>query len=125
LLEFLLLLIALKLPLILILAIWELIHLRYAIEKYLYKLEKKKKNLSNFSAITYDNAIQFKKEFKYGAAISIATFASFASTLNFQSNKTNPNVQVLGTDESYLATSGYELGKGRNLLACSLTISNL
>jgi putative ABC transport system permease protein len=78
------------------------------------RIGKKGKKPKRFPAITYDNAMQFKKEFKYGAAVSIATFASFASTLKFQSNKTNPNVQVLGTDESYLATSGYELGKGRN-----------
>jgi putative ABC transport system permease protein len=78
------------------------------------RIGKKGKRPKRFPAITYAEAIQFKKEFQYGAAVSVSTFASFASTLKFQSNKTNPNIQVLGTDESYLATSGYELGKGRN-----------
>jgi len=78
------------------------------------RIGKKGKKPKRFPAITYNNAMQFKKEFKYGSAVSVSTFASFASTLKYKSNKTNPNVQVLGTDESYLATSGYELGKGRN-----------
>lgn len=78
------------------------------------RIGRKGKKPKQFPAITYSNAMQFKKEFQYGAAVSVSTFASFASTLKFESNKTNPNIQVLGTDESYLATSGYELSKGRN-----------
>lgn len=72
------------------------------------------KRPKRFPAITYHEAMQFKKEFQYGAATSVSTFASFASTLKFKSNKSNPNVQILGTDDDYLATSGYELAKGRN-----------
>jgi putative ABC transport system permease protein len=78
------------------------------------RIGKRGKKPKKFPAITYNDAMQFKKEFKYAAAVSVSTFASFASTLKFESNKSNPNVQVLGTDEDYLATSGYELGKGRN-----------
>jgi putative ABC transport system permease protein len=75
---------------------------------------RKGKKAKRFPAITYAQATQFKQEFQYGTAVSLSTFASQAATLKFQSNKTNPNVQVLGSDESYLATSGYELEKGRN-----------
>jgi len=72
------------------------------------------KKAKRYPAITYAQSSQFKQEFQYGAAVSLSTFASQAATLKFKSNKSNPNVQILGTDESYLATSGYELGSGRN-----------
>jgi putative ABC transport system permease protein len=78
------------------------------------RIGKKGKKAKRFPAITYAQAMQFKQEFQYGAAVSVSTFASQAATLKFQSNKSNPNVEVLGSDESYLATSGYELEKGRN-----------
>ncbi|MBI4947687.1 MAG: ABC transporter permease [Bacteroidetes bacterium] len=72
------------------------------------------KKAKRFPAITYTQATQFKQEFQYSAAVSISTFASQSATLKFKSNKSNPNIQILGTDEGYLATSGYELSKGRN-----------
>lgn len=75
---------------------------------------RKGKKAKKFPAIIFNQAMQFKKEFKYGAAVAISTWASPTATLKFLSNKSNPNVQVLGTDEDYLATSGYELGRGRN-----------
>lgn len=78
------------------------------------RIGKKGKKPKRFPAITYNEAMQFKKEFQYGAAVSVSTFASHEATLKFKSNKSNPNVQILGTDEDYLATSGYELSKGRN-----------
>ncbi len=75
---------------------------------------KKGNKPRKYPAITYNEAMEFKKEFQYADAVSVSTFASRAATLKYESNKTNPNVFVLGTDESYLATSGYELSKGRN-----------
>ncbi len=72
------------------------------------------KKAKKFPPITFAQSMQFKKEFQYGAAVSVSTFASQAATLKFKSSKSNPNVQILGTDDSYLSTSGYELGMGRN-----------
>ncbi len=78
------------------------------------RIGKKGIKPKRYPAITYMQAMQFKSEFKYGAAVSVSTFATMAATLKFKSNKSNPNVQILGTDEDYLSTSGYELSKGRN-----------
>lgn len=75
---------------------------------------KRGKKAKRYTPITFSQAMQFKKEFQYGAAVSVSAFASQSATLKFKSNKSNPNVQVLGTDEGYLATSGFELSKGRN-----------
>lgn len=78
------------------------------------RIGKRGKKPRKFPAIKYREALQFKEEFKYAAAVSVSSFASFNSTLKFKSNKSNPNIQVLGTDEDYLTTSGYELERGRN-----------
>lgn len=67
--------------------------------------------------ITYQEAIDFSKVYNFPAKPSVSTFASGASTLKFESKKTNPNIRIFGGDENYMATSGYELEKGRNFSA--------
>jgi putative ABC transport system permease protein len=37
------------------------------------------------------------------------------STVKYKSEKTHPNVSVIGSDEDYLFTAGFEIGKGRDL----------
>ena len=68
----------------------------------------------NFRLITYQEALDFKKIFTFPAATSIFVYATQTSTIKFNSEKTNPNVPVMGTDEQYISTSGYEIGSGRN-----------
>ncbi|MFL5765627.1 MAG: ABC transporter permease [Bacteroidia bacterium] len=67
-----------------------------------------------FRSITYDEAIKFSRLYNFPAKPSVSTFASGASTIKFESKKTNPNIRVFGGDENYMGTSGYELDKGRN-----------
>src|SRR5574343_494167 len=62
-----------------------------------------------FKAITYKQAMRFKEEFDFPSVTSISTLASFTARLKYASKKTNPNIQVFGTDENYLETAGYEL----------------
>lgn len=64
--------------------------------------------------INYQQAIDFKERFDFPAIVSVSTRASALATLKHQSKKTNPNIFVFGIDENYLATSGYEIEKGRN-----------
>ena len=64
--------------------------------------------------ITYDEAMAFSREFNFPAKVSVSTIASWTSTMKYKSEKTNPNIQVFGTDENYLDVSGYTLEKGRN-----------
>ncbi len=65
-------------------------------------------------SITYTEAMQFADEFDYPGIVSVSTVASFAATMKYKSEKTNPNIQIFGTDENYLMVSGYNLEKGRN-----------
>jgi len=67
-----------------------------------------------FESISYSEAIEFKKEFAYPATTSVSALATFLGTIKYESKKTKPNVRVLGVDENYLTTSGYELELGRN-----------
>lgn len=65
-------------------------------------------------AITFEEAMAFSAQFEFPATVSVSTIASWSSTLKYKSEKSNPNVQVFGTDANYLDVSGYSLEKGRN-----------
>lgn len=68
----------------------------------------------NQEYISYRQAERFKEEFNFPAVVSISTQASGTSTIKFDRNKSNPNISVIGTDENFLNTAGYELSSGRN-----------
>lgn len=67
-----------------------------------------------YQPITYDEAVTFKTRFSFPAIVSANVFASFAATAKYGNEKTNPNLSVLGGDENYLVTGGYNLAAGRN-----------
>lgn len=67
-----------------------------------------------YPAIRYEQAIRFEKLFKLPATVSVTTVASNGATLKYGSQKTNPNIAVLGADENYLTTGGFKLDLGRN-----------
>jgi len=67
-----------------------------------------------FSRISYQEAIDFKERYEFPAVVSVSTRASSLATLKYQSEKTNPNIFVFGTDDNYFETSGYEMERGRN-----------
>jgi len=71
-------------------------------------------NAKTYTAITYDQAIRFKKTFKLPAIVSVNTYASSLATVKFGNQKTNPNISILGADENYLQTAGFKLASGRN-----------
>jgi putative ABC transport system permease protein len=71
----------------------------------------------NFSRISYREAQEFKDRFKEAAWVSISFYASGLSTVKYGSEKTNPNVNLMGIDENHLSVSGYEIENGRNFSA--------
>jgi putative ABC transport system permease protein len=73
--------------------------------------------VERYRSIEYRDAMNFKKEFKFPALVSISTLASQIATVKYKSEKTNPNIPVVGSDENYLITSGYEINEGRNFSA--------
>ncbi|MDQ3109474.1 MAG: ABC transporter permease [Bacteroidota bacterium] len=79
------------------------------------------KRPKKFRPINYKEAMEFADRFDFPATVSVSTMASFSSTLKHKSKKTDPNIQVLGVDQNYLATSGYEIESGRNFSRAEAT----
>jgi len=68
----------------------------------------------SYSVITYRQAVDFKNRFQFPAITSLSITGTGTATLKFSSEKTDPNIRVIGTDENYLSTAGLELAQGRN-----------
>lgn len=71
--------------------------------------------------ISFRQASSFKARFPFDAKVSLSAFGSGIATLKRGTEKTNPNVQVLGIDENYLAISGYALKNGRAFTSADLS----
>ncbi len=78
------------------------------------RIGRQGKRSKKYKSISYKEAIRFKNEFTFPVTTAVSTMASFAARIKFESEKTNPNIQLFGGDENYLATSGYGLESGRN-----------
>lgn len=76
-------------------------------------LKQKKSNMGR--VITYDQAREFKERYHFPAMVSISIRGPRNNTAQFDKQKTNPNVMVIGGDENYLRLSGYKILYGRNI----------
>jgi len=65
--------------------------------------------------IKYKEATEFKTRFDYASTTSISYRATGTATVKYQSEKTNPNISVLGIDENYLKVAGYKIEFGRDI----------
>jgi putative ABC transport system permease protein len=65
--------------------------------------------------ISYPEAIAFKNKYNYPLTESSLSFTATATAeVKYESNKTDPEISVLGIDEHYLVNSGLETSSGRN-----------
>lgn len=78
------------------------------------QVSDKRYRKKNHHYISYQEAKRFKDEFVFPGVVSISIDASRMATAKYKSEKTNPNIWVLGADENYLRVSGKELSRGRN-----------
>ncbi|MFC2111154.1 ABC transporter permease [Bacteroidota bacterium] len=67
-----------------------------------------------YKSISYAQAKLFKEQYSFSTSTSIYSWATGIATVKYKKEKTNPNVGVLGIDDSYLNNAGYELATGRN-----------
>lgn len=70
-----------------------------------------------FKKIELHEAEEFKRLFNFPAVVAISTFADGIAVARYQSEKTNPNINVMGVDENYMTTSANSLEYGRNFSA--------
>jgi len=68
----------------------------------------------NHDFISHKQAQEFKELYELPASVSVWTRASGSAVIKYKSYKSNPNTSVLGVDEDYIFTAGYEIEKGRN-----------
>ena len=71
------------------------------------------KRKSPEKAISYYEVERFKEKFNFPAIISARKYATGNATLSAQGNKTNPNVNVIASDENFLLANGYDIESGR------------
>ncbi|PKP53352.1 MAG: ABC transporter [Bacteroidetes bacterium HGW-Bacteroidetes-1] len=72
-------------------------------------------NAKAYKNISFREAVRFKESFDFPASTSFYTYGTGGATLKYESEKTNPNVQIIGIDENYLHNSGLEIESGRNI----------
>ncbi len=77
----------------------------------------------NYAHIGYREAVMFRENFEFPAELSIFTNVSGSAAISYGSKKTNPNVSLVGADEQYLLTAGYEIERGRNFTPNDLEMS--
>ena len=74
--------------------------------------------------IDYSEALTFKDQYDFPAMASIFTYGTGIATLKYSSEKTNPNIQVMGCDENYIATAGLEMEEGRTFTSNEVHYGN-
>jgi putative ABC transport system permease protein len=87
------------------------------------RIGNEKIRAKNYSRISYREAMEFKSKFTEPAYVSISFFAANLATVKFESKETEPNIRIMGVDENYLTTSGYDIEKGRNFSADELQLN--
>lgn len=70
-----------------------------------------------YEPISYDQAREFRDQFDFPSHVSFFVWATGIATLKYEDRKTNPNIDVVGTDEYYFLTSGDEIAQGRSFSA--------
>jgi len=75
--------------------------------------------------ITYFEARNFKTLFeqKSNGLVSVSAVVQGSAEVKFGSTRTNPNIQVVGVDETYQSIKGYKIAQGRALTPSDLEIS--
>lgn len=70
-----------------------------------------------YPVINYREASEFSHRFRdeFGGTVSLSSSIGGAIQANYRSKKTNPNSNVIGTDEQYLGINGYKIDFGRNM----------
>jgi putative ABC transport system permease protein len=67
--------------------------------------------------IDYDEAREFKERFTFPSTVAISLAGGTATTIQYRSEKTNPNIRLLGVDGSYTYVTDTRVTNGRDISA--------
>jgi len=67
-----------------------------------------------FDPITYKQATRFAKNYKEASSVSISSVVTGIAEIKRLSEKTNPNVTIVGGTDQYIVQEGLDVEEGRN-----------
>lgn len=67
-----------------------------------------------FPKISYRDIRIFKERYQFQASVSANYSPTQSAVIKYKSNKTNPRIRVIGTDENYFTSSSLNIETGRN-----------
>jgi putative ABC transport system permease protein len=70
-----------------------------------------------YPTLKLNEAVKFIDLYAVPSTVSLSAYLTGIAEVKYSSQKTNPNVQILGANEEYMAIKGLELQKGRGLSA--------
>lgn len=86
----------------------------FTIYKTYGESENKKIKRAPERVISFEEATLFKERYNFPSTVSISAVATETGVIKYGEEKTQPNIPVIGGDDNYLATGGFEIDKGRN-----------
>lgn len=87
----------------------------FKIQRYEFSTRRNNEIEKVNPVITYRNAKQFSDKFSYPfSKTSLSFYGTRAAEINYDGEKTDPEVSVLGINENYLDATGTKIDNGRN-----------
>jgi len=88
-----------------------------------FQVMNKRIRKRSFSYITYQQAKEFRDRYHIPAEVAISTWVSGGVTVKYNSERTDPNIGVEGSNESYIHANGIEIDLGRNFTSHDIETS--
>lgn len=73
-----------------------------------------RRNTINYPNITFSEAKRFEENYHFPSQISVTVNCSYNAIVQYDDEKTQPNITVIGGSEKYIANTGLKINKGRN-----------
>jgi len=70
-----------------------------------------------FPVISYDQAVMYREQMSDDARVSLSAFISGATIVKSETEKTNPNINIVAGDENYMLNNNMNVAKGRDFSA--------
>ncbi|MCU0419132.1 MAG: ABC transporter permease [Cyclobacteriaceae bacterium] len=67
-----------------------------------------------YPPLQFQEVLRFVNQYEFPATVSINARLTSLAEIRYKSNKTNPNVNVMGVNEEYMAIKGLSIEEGRN-----------